>query len=109
MLESRDRTQATNNCMSAVTLDEVHEQAIELSHFSLPHIFHHDADHLQPFGQGEEWMLGGIGCDGNDYLIKHSETARDDVGVSMSNRIKGSWIDANFHEAVDCPVDNPYK
>jgi hypothetical protein len=33
----------------------------------------------------------------------------DDVGVAVRNGIEGSWIDADFHDAVDSEVDTSYR
>ena len=80
-----------------------------MGHFNLLHLLHHDADHLQPFGQAEERMFGRIGCNGNDDFIKDSQASGDNVGVSVGNGIERSRIDTNFHDAVDSECEQPYK
>ena len=54
-------------------------------------------------------MFGWIGRNGDDDFIKHTQASGDDIGVSVGNGIECSWIDADFHDAVDSEVDTLYR
>ena len=46
---------------------------------------------------GKESLLGVVDHDSDNDLIEKSGSTRDDVDMTESNGVKGTWADHSFH------------
>src|SRR5690349_178049 len=99
IFEIGDGAQPPNDGADSAVLDVVHQKAIERFDLDVRHVFDGELDHLHPFIQPEEGMFARIVRHGHDDLVEDPQASRDDVGMAVRDRIEGTRIDPDLHDA----------
>ena len=85
--------------MRATLADELDQQAVKGFHLDMREVFGRDPDHLHALVEIEDRMLLWIEGHGDIHSIEEAQASGDQIDVPIRNRIEGSGVHADLHEA----------
>src|ERR1700727_2939234 len=97
VLEVADRPQALHDRLDPVDPAKLDQQPPERPDLDILQAGGHVAEHLDPFLNCEQAVLGLVGTHHHQHLVVQQRRPADDVEVTAGHRGEGAWTDDTTH------------
>jgi hypothetical protein len=86
-----------NGKRGAHRASQIDEESIELPHFNARVVAHGAPDESDALVDREQWLFGDVGGHRDHETIHEREAARDEIFVSVRDRVEAARVDADAH------------